>query len=132
MTDARKRMLALWAMVLLTGAAARAQVTVIGEYRLTDPNALGAVQGPAEPKNRSGDKHSRTRQGDPQYFNVPPKVDDGRSLQFDGKHDAYLLKGGIANPPEFFVLEAWARAATSRRQVRRLFATRTVRVWIES
>ena len=101
------------ASTVLLGAIARAEIKVEAEYRLTDPQALGAVQGPAELENERGDRFALERKGEPHYFNIPPNVDDGRALQFDGEHDAYVLAGGLSNPPRYFVLEVWAQATNA-------------------
>jgi len=99
---------------MLIGGAARADVESVAEYRLTDPDALGAVQGPERLPNRAGRRLPLLRRGDPRYFNLAPNADDGRALQFDGVDDAYALEGGIDPVPDQFVLEAWARAEEER------------------
>ena len=111
MNEAQGRIrLALPALCALLCGAARADVEAIAEYDLTDPHALGAVQGPAQLANEVGKRFTLVRRGDPAYLNLPRNPDDGRALHFDGGDDAYALEGGIDPAPPQFVLEAWARA----------------------
>jgi len=90
--------------------SAFSDTTPVAHYTLTDPEAVGQVQGPELLENAAGDTFALTRDGAPRYMNLPPDVSDGRALLFDGK-SAYRLEGGIAGINGGFVLEAWARAA---------------------
>ena len=59
-------------VALLMVMSARADHQVVAHYKLTDPEALGQVQGPEVIKNRAADSLSVKRVGAPRYMNVPP------------------------------------------------------------
>lgn len=93
-------------------SSTRASVTPIADYVLTDPDALGQVQGPAELLNRAGDPYVLLRRGAPRYLNLAPDPAAGRALRFDGQ-SAYQLEGDVPALRDDFVLEAWCRAEKS-------------------
>lgn len=91
------------------GLEGRASVIPVVDYRLTDRDALGQVLGPKRLKNRLAETYSLTRQGEPRYMNIPPDAAPGRALLFDG-NSSYVLKGGIPELTDEFIMEAWCRA----------------------
>ena len=88
-------------------------VEVVGHYLLTDKDALGQVQGPGVLMNSARSEYKLVRKGGPAYMNLPPVIEDGRALQFDGKSSAYQLDKSIVRLGQRFVLEVWVRARQS-------------------
>ncbi len=96
-------------LTALLALASHGGTEPVADFKLTDPNALGQVQGPETLKNSAGARFALTRKGRPRYMNVPPDSDDGRALLFDGR-SSYVLKAKL--PIEKgFILETWCRAA---------------------